>query len=410
MDKQKEINPKLIGFIIKQERLKKNISASKLALGIKKSRQYISDIEKGMKSVSHATITEIFEFLNIKFEYQECTEAQDLFQKFIDYYYLRDIPNAINRLATIISNDVYKYSYDYPLIILCDFIFQELTHSNSNLSGDLFEFLNEIQCCIFLYFKGFSLLNKKQYEEALQSLRDAKKYEVHIPKFKGLIYYAEALGYDRLSDYLKSLEYNKKAKHEFLEYHNVERSLTSSLHIANIYSKIGRLQESIELYSDIYYEAKRFQIYRIIELIHYNLAIAFLYNQQFQDAINEIHKLEYSRNMLADYFFVLTWAYYELGEYIESKKNLEKLIQCNTIELYYQHIITLQSLRLQKDFNDGVYEQYLENIVSYVLKNELLPEQIFILKHTIEYFEQKKDYESAYKYSNKLNVLLNQRI
>ena len=114
--------------------------------------------------------------------------------------------------------------------------------------------------------------------------------------------------------------------------------------------------------------------------------------------------------MLADYFFVLTWAYYELGEYIESKKNLEKLIQCNTIELYYQHIITLQSLRLQKDFNDGVYEQYLENIVSYVLKNELLPEQIFILKHTIEYFEQKKDYESAYKYSNKLNVLLNQRI
>ena len=123
MDKQKEINSKLIGFIIKQERSKKNISASKLALGIKKSRQYISDIEKGVKSVSHATITEIFDFLNIKFEYRECTEAQDLFHKFIDYFYLRDIPNAINRLAAIITNSSYKYSYEYPLIVLSEFIF-----------------------------------------------------------------------------------------------------------------------------------------------------------------------------------------------------------------------------------------------------------------------------------------------
>lgn len=410
MDKQKEINTKLIGFIIKHERKKKKISASKLAMSIKKSRQYVSDIEKGVKTTSNVTITEIFNFLNIKFIYQECVEVQEVFHKFIDYFYLRDIPNAINRLAAIISNDTYRHTYDYPLVVLSEFIFQELTHQKNMIEEELIDFLDDEKKCIFLYFKAMSYFNKKKYTETLSILKEAKKFEVFIECFKGLILYGEALVYSRINNHLKSLDQNKRAKQCFLKNHNIERSLTCNLHTANIYSKIGRINEAIEIYHDTYYEAKRFNIIRIIQLVHYNLSIALLYNQQFQKSIDEICKLNNGHQMNADYYFVLTWAYFELGNYEESKKNLEKLIQCRPKEIYYQYIITLQSLRLQVDFNKEVYENYLENTIQYVLQNELLSEQIFIMKHAIKYYDQKEDYKNAYRYSNQLNQLLNKRV
>ena len=410
MDKQKEINSKLIGFIIKQERSKKNISASKLALGIKKSRQYISDIEKGVKSVSHATITEIFDFLNIKFEYRECTEAQDLFHKFIDYFYLRDIPNAINRLAAIITNSSYKYSYEYPLIVLSEFIFQELTHQKNMIPEELIDFLDDEKKCIFLYFKAISYFNQKKYMDTLYILKDAKKYMIFSIKFQGLIYSAKALAYDKISDYLRSLEFNKLALKEFSKDHNIERSLTSSFQIANTYSRLGRLNDAIDLYYEIIDDAKRFHITRIIDLINCNLAMTYLYNYQFLEAIKIAENHVNSGKHKEDYYFILTWAYYELHKREKSKFYLDKLMECEQLEPFLQHAIILLSLRLQNDLRNDVYETYLSQIIEQVLHNELLPDKIFIIKHAIKFYESIENYMQAFEYANLLNSLLEKRI
>lgn len=410
MDKQKEINTKLIGFIIKHERKKKKISASKLAMSIKKSRQYVSDIEKGVKTTSNVTITEIFNFLNIKFVYQECVEVQEVFHKFIDYFYLRDIPNAINRLAAIISNDTYRHTYDYPLVVLSEFIFQELTHQKNMIDEELIDFLDDEKKCIFLYFKAMSYFNKKKYTETLSILKEAKKYMIFSVKFQGLIYSAKALIYDKLSDYLKSLELNKLALKEFSKDHNIERSLTCSFQIANIYSKLGKLKEAIDLYGEIMKDAKRFRIQRIVDLINCNLAMTYLYNYQFHEAIKIAEAYVNYGTYKQDYCFILAWSYYEIGEKEKSKFYLDKLMEYENLESFLQCTIVLLSLLLQNNLRNDLYQTYLSQIVEDVINYELLPDKIFIIKHAIKFNESIKNYMQAFEYANLLNSLLEKRI
>lgn len=154
----------LIGLLIRRERNIRNIKLSSLAKMIGKSKQYVSEIENGIKRISYSTIIDIFKIMNIEFKFEYSEEIIKSFNNFIDCFYYHDLSNAINKLHKLISNNCEYLSWNEPTIILSKFILKAMRHTPSTNFFEIeqiLDFLPKGQQCIFYFFKGYIEYSEK---------------------------------------------------------------------------------------------------------------------------------------------------------------------------------------------------------------------------------------------------------
>lgn len=396
----------LIGLLIRRERNIRNIKLSCLAKMIGKSKQYVSEIENGIKKIPYSTINDIFKFMNIKFKFEYLDDINRIFSDFIECFYYHDLSNAINKLQIIISNNCEYLNWNEPTRILSKFILNAMRHESSTDFFEIeqiFDFLPKNQQCIFYFFKGYIEYSEKKDDEAILSYKTSLEISGVIPYFNAIIYSAIALSLDRQNNLIDAIHYNNLAYTVFTKDNNVERAITNELHISNEYSKLFMLDKAIFTYKVTLNDARRFNILRIINLVYCNLAITYLYCEKYEEAINTaIEGIKYIKDI--EYlYYVLTWCSYELKDFKKSKYYLMKLKRCDKeLPLFLKHILEIQKIKLEEGIDNDNYIECLLSFFDYNVVNEMAAEQIFSLKLIINYYDLISDYRNAYRYTKLL--------
>ena len=393
----------LIGHIIRYERTKDNIKLCELASSINKSKQYLSEIENGSKKISYSTIIEIFNKLNIEFKFEYSEAVDEYFFEFSELFYFHDLANAKNKLRQISYNKNFKYSWNYPSVILSQYILDAMEYQNDinpEELENLYSLLSKSQQTLYYFFRATLEYSVKNDKESIKFYECANETVGSIPSYQAIINTGLALVYDRNNCLLKAIDYNQQAYLQFTSHNNTERAIACELHIGNEYSKLFFLDMAIEQYKITLRDAKRFNVLRIIDLVYRNLAVSYLYNDDYTDAIMiALDGIKVVKNP-AVLYYVLSWSYYELHKKQLSIRYLEKLKELDNRTPYLEKIILIQTIKMNYGKCAKEYIEVLLDFYNYNLENEMAAEQIFSLNLIVEFFDLKKDYKNAYLYSS----------
>lgn len=393
---------RLIGKIIRIERNRQRIKLSELANQINKSRQYVSEIEKGVKNISFATIEEIFKILDIEFTFCDFSEIKNLYKDFIELFYYRDIEKAKSKLRIIASNTRWKFSYNYPAVIIADYILHIIEHNILIKDAEkIIEFAPNYMKCLYYFFKGSfdfeNKIDKITYDDYQESLNNVGS----IPEYKAIIYTGIALVFDRQNDLIKAIDYNQKAYYEFTSHGNFERAVTNQLHIAIEYSKLYYLDIAIEKYEDTLRSAKRFHISRITGLVYQNLSEMYLYSENYKSAIKIANEGLQKFPNLHIFKCIKAWSYYELELYDKSALCLNGVVE-EKLSPFAIHLKYILQNKIEYGKNSKEHLNCLIDFYNYNLIQNMPFEQMYALKLLTNYFENIQDYEKAYEYLKKI--------
>lgn len=410
LNEKEKLESQIIGFLIKIEREKREITASKIATALGLSRQYISEIEHGNRKISFATIENILQYLDINFEFKYSDELLETFNLFLQYFYVRDIEKAKQQLQAIIRNNAYCYNFDYPIIILSEYILSSLKHEKYELPLEFILYLRKELYTPFLYFKAHEYYVDKDYHRSLEYIDQATKYIQHLNisiKFIAIIYYLKALVFDEMCNYIGTIQYNQLAKKEFIKDYNVEYTLYSTLHVANAYSNLGIFSESIKLYEEILEKSKMLQDKKIIKMVKYNVFMLNFLNSRYGEILTffkqhmirdkEPYMGEEYLSFNEDIKIILSKVYYELGDKKRSLSYFKRIKVENIEDQFMKNFMYIHRYRLENDLKS--YEEALHKCFNEISEKDIIHTKIFILKHLMKYYEDIKDYEKAYTYA-----------
>lgn len=415
LEDREQLQAKIIGYIIKTEREKREITASKIASDLGLSRQYISEIEHGNRKISFGTIKNILQYLDIKFEFKFNKQIIDRFYDFLKCYYEKSIEEAKQSLMKIIEENKNCYTFDYPIIVLCEFILSEMNRKRFDLPLDFILYLRKELYTPFLYFKAHEYYVNKDYHGSLEFLEQAMRYIRHLNisiKFIAVIYYLKALVLDDMCNYIEAIKYNQLAKKEFIKDYNVEYVLYCTLHQANAYSNLGVFSESMKLYEEILEKSNMLEDKKIIKMVKYNVCMLNFLNNGYSEILTffkkhmindkEPYMGEEYLSFNEDIKIILSKTYYELGDKKRSISYFKRIKVENIEDQFMKNFINIHRYRLEDDMKS--YEKALHKCFDEISENDIIHTKILILKHMMKYYEDVKDYEKAYTYAQ---ILLN---
>ncbi len=409
LDDVELIQAQIIGLIIKNEREKKDITAIKIAKDLGISRQYISEIERGNRKISYAVIDKIFEYLNVKFEYKYNKKVLDEFYSFLKYYYLNNMEKAKQKLQKIIKS-AYRYTFDYPTIILSEYILSRLNHNTYELSLNFIKYVKKELYTSFLYFKAHEYYIDRKYSKSLECIEQAVKYIRHLHasiQFIAIIYYLKALVLDDICDYVASIKYNEKAIKEFMKDYSLQNVLYSMLHQAIAYANLGLFKEAMKIYNEILEKSSMIQDKKIMKMVKYNVCTCLFLNGKYNEILKFFNKHmindkepymgEEYLSFNEDIKIILSKVYYELGDKKRSLSYFKRIKVENIEDQFMKNFIDIHRYRLEDDLKS--YEKALHKCFNEISEKDIIHTKIFILKHLMKYYEDIKDYEKAFTYA-----------
>lgn len=399
---KEKVEARIIGFIIKKEREKKGITASTIARELQLSKQYFSEIERGTKNISYAVIERIMDYLEVKFTFNYHYELMSKFYLFLNYYYERDIKKGKELLQFILYNTTH-YTFDYPTIILLEYILSVLKRSKYRLPLEFTRYLRMELYSPFLYFKGYEFYLNKNYEKSLEYIEQAILYVQHLHAgihFIATIYYLKALVLNDSGNYISSIKYFEKAKKEFMKDYSLYNSLYSNFYQANAYANLGHLREAVKMYNKLLKEPSMKQDKKFIILVEDSLYTCLLWNEKYDELLAYMNEYMLCNQYIRkEIYLILSIVYYELGDK-KTSMSYFKFIKFEHIEnIFIKNLINIHRYRLQND--KKAYEKALYKCLNQ-MPNKMRYAKIFIMKHLMKYYEDIKAYEKAYTYANKV--------
>ncbi|CUP06008.1 helix-turn-helix transcriptional regulator [Clostridium disporicum] len=286
-------NKKIIGSIIKLNRLNQNISQKTLSKGVCVA-SYLSRIENGDLIPSEEVISIIFNRLGLTFN-----DSKEFLEKGINRLKLFFESLHFNEfdLTNEIFNELESQENDYitsPLVIdyflaklarYCSTPNREKFESSKELLHSSFELLSPQQKFLYNFYVGVDTLNLSDNKSiGKEFIEEALTY-----KDNGHCYYWLSYAYRIENNPIKSYDCIKKA----LDFYVTEGNIIS---IMSCYEKIAEVHFMLDNYSDA------------ITYLKISLSIAEkLKNRYFIEHLNSI----------------ISWAYYRLKEYSTSLNYLK---------------------------------------------------------------------------------------
>lgn len=399
---------KLIGALIRKERLRKNYSQETLCKGICVV-SYLSKIEKGIVKADDEIISQLFNALKIKFRMEEdlLKEKEKIYQiidEGILYDKYKDNKSYIEKNGTSFSNS----------IIMIDFMLLELStkmHKNIVDKDDIKEvikfidYMDEEQRYYANSLLGiYNLHDTKNLEKAKKYFYDARIYRnSSIP----LYYYA--ICFYMGGEYLIAVDILYKVFSQAIEEGYLSVAVNACVQMAACYSN----QHNMDLMMKYYRQALNLtNDEEMKDSIYYNCGASYLINKDYDEALKYLKLCEEIRGKkeenIIDNFYLyhkLAILYYELSDIDEAKRylNMAKL-SCKDEE-FLETMIRLVEIRCENQdyIHDEEYGKAIRQVYENAEKKIHYGFKVFHTGYYIEYLKANRRYKEAVEVLESLN-------
>lgn len=390
---------KIIGLLIKMNRINQNMSQKALCEGICVP-SYLSKIENGEIVPTSDILNLLFDVLGITYnDSEEFIEAsQNLFERYLERLTFNDFEES-SKLFKSIEEQHTKYIHsplivDYYIIRLaryCSTSERSLFEEPERILKQVFEQMSSKQRLFFNLYKAIDLLQlTSEYEEALSYLQKGLSEAEN-----GHIYYWLATTYLYQRKALLAVDYAHKALQIYLKDGNVISMMCTYELIARIYMMSGEYEEALR------YLIRAKQICSKLNELYFE---AYLYNKmawcylclgQLDEAEKYIQKDYYPREKMMKLDPDEVRAFIAYAQQDEDK--LQEILEKTQVDAKLKNSKVIQfmrSIRIGKIFGENDDTQtYLQELVK---DTEKLPDmQHYLRKMLISYYKYNRKYKEA---------------
>ncbi len=398
---------KLIGALIKKERLRKNYSQETLCKGICVV-SYLSKIEKGVVKADDEIIKKLFEVLDIEFQMDK-----SLLKEKEKIYYMMD-ESSLHREAGIEKYIEENKAVLSKSIVMIDFILLEfLGKFNTNKLAkndekkiiEAMYYMDETQkyyanSIVGLYY----LFHTKNLEKAKKYFYDAR-----IFKKSSIPLYYYALSFYSGGEYLVAVDILYKVFSEAIEEGYLTIAINACIQLAACYSN----QNNMYLMMKYYKQALNLtNDDGLKDSIYYNCGASFLISKNYEEALKYLkmsEELRVKRDInRKDVFYVyhkLAILYDELNNLEEAKKYVVLAkAECKEEE-FFKSMIKLVEIRCDNEdyLHDDYYGKLLKEVYDSAEKEIHYGFKIFHANYYIDYLKANRRYKEALEVLESVN-------
>lgn len=398
-------NQKIIGSIIKLNRLKQNISQKSLANGICVP-SYLSRIENGELLASEDVISIIFSRLGLKFN--DSTEFIKKGKKSLDSFFDNLNFNEFD-FTTKLFSQLEKQENQFltsPLILdyflaklarYCSTPSREKFESSSTFLLSAFDLLSEKQKSMYNFYMGVDILNLTgDTHRGKEYMKKSLNY-----KEQGHCYYWLSYAYRIENNPIKAYDSMKRALDLYVQDGNI-------ISIMNSYEKIAEVYFLLDNYSDaIVYLKKSLRMAKTLKNSHYIEHITSLiawsyyrlknYNTAL-DLLKENTGIADHRLLIPD-ALLTSLIYFENKDKGNLKKSIDSLNNPQTLEQMSEDLINMffKLFSFYIENNNYIKNPLWEKLLIYIINNvskfvELKKVFLNLLK---EYYIQNRRYKDV---------------
>lgn len=242
-------NAKILGSIIKMNRLHQNMSQKALSDGICVS-SYLSRIENAEITPSEQVISELFDALAIQYEDSPLfiEEGTTLLNQFLDELMFNEFSTSKRIFEQIEARaETYKHSpliIDYTVVKLafyCTRKERDIFEATRNMLASVEDLMTNDQRFKYYLYDGIDHAKVyKDYEGSLAILNRAKTFDTN-----GHLYFWLAYAYLELSNFIKAFEMFTKALERYVEEANILSIIGTYEMLGLTHYRAGSYEEGI---------------------------------------------------------------------------------------------------------------------------------------------------------------------
>lgn len=308
---------RICGNLIYNERKARRKSAIVIAELSGISQQYLSEIELGTRRLSENVMDNLCSSLGITFNSDMGTisEASALFGKCLRYIADYNYNNLATKLKELLSNK-YKYSYAYSYYQCAQMInslYIEKKRESKHVSTKRLEanpFLG-----IFIHF--INSVTNDDISETDTGLTGVNEESEEYPILTVLLLNQKAHLLEKVHDFESALHiYEKSLKISHSQYLQTG-SLSIEMNIANIYSRIGKYNDSNSIYQRVISISSELEIFPIYHACLFNYAYNKMVSGCYKECINTVKMLlGYFKKIPKEFssvYYLLSYSFFMLG-------------------------------------------------------------------------------------------------
>lgn len=306
-----------------------------------------------------------------------------------------------------LQEDALTYPYQILALYLYKHLKNEFDHQFDILENLLNKIINHFEIKhqqVFYVISGYSLMKEQKYQKAERIINRGISLSKSNDEIKGVLLYYLVQIHSWLGKYSKVLTEIPIAQCIFENYNIHIRQVKILVSLANTYSKMGCLDQSIEINKDILKKVNdKDNLLGVNIIVLYNIAYQYGKKKEYQKALNYYLKA-YEIQPDDDMCFEIAWCYYQLHD---AKKALIYLEYSNQVLSFGK--IAHEKCRWLKEHIKHPYNRECLFSLKRILKkynDELgIDNKMFVYIQLIEYYQVKEDYKKALDYSIKLNQI-----
>lgn len=394
-----ETYQQFIGYSLRYERLKANLSLRMLAEKCKVSHTVIANTEKGKSPLSPA-LSGCFKML-FDWTFKEDQETFDLLQEIIQmsinavlFHDENDLKNIHHTLSVTerfkMSGLLFVRDLIHHIVLIHDY--QEVHHVGLSQMEVYEKMLDDLPASLqFLLNLSLALYDRYHFK-----LSKAKKRLMNLSNTY-LNPHHKALVYDRLSDVFyhtfdrsKAIQHASQANQIYQTFHNTNRAVLSEIKM-QLYGKRQHQKETELAYQQWIDQAKIYKLTEVINDIHYVHALRVFRFNRFDEAIYLLQNLDLSHPQFYHYYVIVLFG----SKRFKALKNFfkEQPLSAPMIEAFSPAVNYVKAYLDEAD--DKVLEAELNHYLEISLKEELYGESRWAETLWMDYLLSRRRYKEA---------------
>lgn len=397
---------KVIGGIIKLNRIQKDYSLKALSKEIGLSNGYLSRVERNNELITQENAQKIFSFLNIPICTEDIDEKfeKDFLRFYKDIVFTEDFEKSYQIILSY--GEQIRSTPSYVKFLLAKMVYNASTNCKESPKKyeyiqEYFSYLEEYQKQIYFDYMGtFSRLSLK-IRQALDYYEEGLQYK-GIDYSKAMIYYHMSTDLSRIGEYQDALIVCCASRDIFAKTVNVKRMAAISFQIAAIYSMNRHYHEAEELFLNCIKAFEALGMKGQLKAVYNDLLWHFIRSEEY----TKIIQLEKTALSVTEYdhriYFYLSYAYHKLKnniKAIECIKNAKQRMQNPTN--YMKNMIHAFSIYLSKADNQRKEKQLL-NVHEKAIYTEDIDLIIFTEKLLRDFYKETQNKDKYYLSVEKL--------
>lgn len=328
----------ILGKLIQDERRRQRKSAEVVASLAGISQQYLSEIERGKKSLPLSSIRSVLETLGLSFDDNTglIARADRLLDAVIDAYMNFDRDGMRSYIEELLSTQ-YHYSYAYPYYIAVIFAQKCLLKKETGIPFPQIK-INSAKVNMFLCLCMEKTVQDSRDTQAASLIQ--KGLSLYTPygdqpscaALYGALLYDLAGIQEQANRLFDALNLNRQALDIVTKFYYFSFALSIELNLAVLYGKMGQTQLSIRQNLRVLHLADKHAHAVLHNAARFNLASNYLVSGQYEQCIStslELLPLIQDNPAYAELYYLLACSHYMLGDPANAEKYCALLLAGN---------------------------------------------------------------------------------